>query len=113
MLTPPTLQRSLYRTPMSPTVPEDRDRYERARRRVREIRAFYLHSAVFVAVIILLHVINFVASPKVYWAFWPLLGWGIGLLAHGLATYRWMPFVGKEWEKRKIRDLMDKDRRDG
>ena len=98
---------------MSPTVPEDRDRYERARRRVREIRAFYLHSAVFVSVIVLLHVINFVASPKVYWAFWPLLGWGIVLLAHGLATYRWMPFVGKEWENRKIRELMDKDRRDG
>jgi len=23
-----------------------------------------------------------------------------------------MPFVGKEWEERKIRELMDKDRRD-
>ena len=60
---------------------------------------------------ILLHV-NFVAAPKVHWAFWPLFGWGIGLLAHGLATYRWMPFIGKEWEERKIRELMDKDRRD-
>jgi len=97
---------------MSSTVPDDQDRYRRARRRVREIRAFYLHLTVFVAVNILLHVINFVATPTVYWAFWPLFGWGIGLLAHGLATYRWMPFVGKEWEERKIRELMDKDRRD-
>ena len=68
--------------------PDDRTRYERARRYVREIRAFYLHCAIFVAVNVLLHVINFVASPKAYWAFWPLLGWGIGLLAHGLVTYR-------------------------
>jgi hypothetical protein len=97
---------------MSSTVPDDRGRYERARRRVREIRAFYLHLAVFVAVNTLLHVINLVATPRVYWAFWPLFGWGIGLLAHGVATYRWMPFLGKEWEKRKIRELMDKDQRD-
>ena len=97
---------------MPSTVPDDQDRYRRARRRVREIRAFYLHLTIFVAVNILLHLINFVASPTVYWAFWPLFGWGIGVLAHGLATYRWMPFIGKEWEERKIRELMDKDRRD-
>jgi len=65
---------------------------------------------VFVAVNILLHVINFATAPGVYWAFWPLLGWGIGLLAHALATYRWMPFAGKDWEERKIRELMDKER---
>jgi len=96
---------------MSSTEPDDQDRYRRARRRVREIRAFYIHLTVFVAVNILLHLINFVASATVYWAFWPLVSWGIGLLAHGLATYRWMPFAGKEWEARKIRELMDKDQR--
>jgi hypothetical protein len=96
---------------MSSTVPDDQDRYRRARRRVREIRGFYLHVAVFIAVNIALHLINFVATPTVYWAFWPLVGWGIGLLAHGLVTYRWMPFVGKEWEARKIRELMDEDQR--
>jgi hypothetical protein len=95
------------------TVPEDQDAYRRVRRRVREIRGFYVHVAVFVTVNFLLHLINFVATPKVYWAFWPLVGWGIGLLAHGLAAYRWMPFLGKDWEERKIRELMDKDRRDG
>jgi hypothetical protein len=63
------------------TVPEDQDAYRRARRRVREIRGFYVHVAVFVTVNFLLHLINFVATPKVYWAFWPLVGWGIGLLA--------------------------------
>jgi hypothetical protein len=33
-------------------------------------------------------------------------------VAHGLATYRWMPVLGKEWEERKIRELMDKERSD-
>ena len=95
------------------TVPEDQDAYRRARRRVRQIRGFYAHVAVFVAVNVLLHLINFAATRRVDWAFWPLVGWGIGLLAHGLATYRWMPFLGRDWEERKIRELMDKDRRDG
>lgn len=98
---------------MSVSRPNERERYERARRRVREIRAFYIHVAVFVPVNALLHVINFVATPGLYWAFWPLLGWGIGLLAHGLVMYRWTPFLGKDWEERKIRELMDKDRHGG
>ena len=89
--------------------PEERASYERARRRVRKIRAFYVHAIVFVAVNALLHVINFVTARRAYWAFWPLFGWGIGLVAHGLAAYRWMPFLGKDWEERKIRELMDKD----
>ena len=96
---------------MASTVPDDRDRYERARRRVGEIRAFYMHLTVFVGVNILLHIINFVTSPRAYWAIWPLLGWGIGLVAHGVATYRWLPFAGKDWEERKIRELMEKDGR--
>ena len=97
---------------MSSMTPDDHDRYRRARRRVHEIRAFYLHLAIFIAVNIILHVINVVTSPSAYWAFWPLFGWGIGLLVHGVVTYRWMPFLGREWEERKIRELMDKDRRD-
>lgn len=93
-------------------IPDEQARYEPARRRVHELRAFYLHLAVFVAINALLHVINFVTSPGVYWAFWPLLGWGIGLVAHGLATYRWVPFFGKDWEERKIKVLMDKEHRE-
>jgi hypothetical protein len=95
---------------MSSPAPDDRERYERARRRVRELRGFYVHLTVFVGVNVLLHVINFATAPRSYWAFWPLLGWGIGLLAHAIATYRWMPFAGTEWEARKIRELMDKER---
>jgi len=26
-------------------------------------------------------------------------------------VYRWMPFLGKDWEERKIRELKDQDRR--
>jgi hypothetical protein len=92
------------------STPDERARYERARRRVRELRAFYVHATVFVAVNALLHAINFLTEPRVYWAGWPLFGWGIGLAAHAFATYRWVPFLGRDWEARKIAELMEKDR---
>ena len=94
------------------TTPEEQERYDRARRRVHELRGFYVHACVFVGVNGLLHVINLATSPRRYWAFWPLLGWGVGLLAHAAATYRWLPFSSKEWQERKIKELMDKDRED-
>ena len=68
-----------------------------------------LHALVFVGVNALLHVINLATSARHFWAFWPL-GWGVGLLAHAAATYRWLPFSGKDWQERKIKELMDKDR---
>jgi len=95
------------------TTSDERDRYDRARRRVRQIRAFYLHATVFGVINALLHLINLVTTSGTYWAFWPLLGWGIGLLAHALATYRWTPFFCREWEERKIKELLDKDRGKG
>jgi 2TM domain len=97
---------------MLSTPPDDQERYRRERRRVRQIRAFYLHFPLFMIVNIILHLINFLATARTYWVFWPPLGWGVGLLARGLATYRWMPSVGKEWEEQKIRELVDKDRCD-
>jgi hypothetical protein len=90
--------------------PDEQARCDRAQRRVNELRGFYVHALVFVGVNALLHVINLATSARHYWAFWPLLGWGVGLLAHAAATYRWLPFSGKEWQERKIKELMDKDR---
>ena len=36
--------------------------------------------------------------------------WGIGLLAHGLSTFLPYFILGKDWEERKIKELMDKER---
>jgi hypothetical protein len=47
---------------------------------------FYIHLAAFVAVMALLLVINALHGGP-WWVRWPLLGWGTGLLAHGIATF--------------------------
>lgn len=70
--------------------------------RVRRIKGFYLHIVKYVVVIALLSIINLVTSPHYFWAIWPALGWGIGLIGHGLTTFDMVPFLNADWEKRKV-----------
>jgi hypothetical protein len=46
---------------------------------------FQIHALVFVLAMIALAAIDYYTGGKV-WVQWPLLGWGIGLVAHGLAV---------------------------
>lgn len=36
----------------------------------------------------LLIVVNLLVTPDQYWFYWPLIGWGVALVAHGYAVYR-------------------------
>ncbi len=81
--------------------------YRTARRRVRELRAFYIHLLVFALVMAMLVAINIATSP-VWWVQWALLGWGIGLGAHATAVFGVGRWLGPEWEERKTRELMAK-----
>lgn len=89
---------------------DDTEVYERARKRVHQIRGFYVHALVYALVNVLLAVINFVVSRGVLWFYWPLLGWGIGLFAHGVSVFGFGGLWGKEWEDRKIKDIVEKNR---
>jgi 2TM domain len=48
---------------------------------------FKIHFAAYVAVNLLLVIINLLTTPHLLWFYWPLIGWGIGLIAHGAAVY--------------------------
>jgi hypothetical protein len=78
-----------------------------ARRRVAVLKGFYIHLGVFVVVNAILIAIN-AFSPGGWWVQWPLIGWGIGLIGHGLAVFRPLGRVRKNWEARQIRAHMDK-----
>ena len=58
----------------------------RARRRVARKMGFYVHALVYACVNGGLWVVN-AATGEPRWALWPMLGWGIGLAAHGIATF--------------------------
>ena len=89
---------------------EQQERFLRAKRRVATLRGFYFHLTVYCLVNLLLVVIDLLTSPLVLWFYWPLLGWGIGLAMHGLAVSGALPFTSKEWEERKIREIMEREK---
>jgi uncharacterized membrane protein len=47
---------------------------------------FKIHFGVYVAVNLLLIAVNLLTTPHILWFYWPLLGWGIGIIAHDAAV---------------------------
>jgi hypothetical protein len=60
---------------------------------------FFFHFSAYVIVNVILIAVNLLFTPQVIWFFWPLLGWGIGILAHGLAVH----FSQEETVRRRAR----------
>ena len=89
---------------------EGQQRYEQARKRVKELKGFYTHAAIYVLVNIMLFVINLLTGGG-WWFYWPLIGWGIGLGVHALNVFGFGGKLGQDWEERKTRELMDKEER--
>lgn len=74
----------------------------RALARVRKLKRFYLHVMQYVLVISFLFAINLMTYPKFLWAVFPALGWGVGLMMHGLSIWSHSPLFGAEWERRQV-----------
>jgi hypothetical protein len=87
----------------------EEERYFKAKKRVEEIKGFYGNLIAYIFVNIGLIIINLVTSPQYLWFFWPLFGWGIGLVFHGLKVFNYMPFFTKDWEERKIKEFIEKE----
>ena len=66
---------------------EHTSEYETARRRATAKYGFYVHAVVFVAVMMLLLVVNIVTSPGTLWFIWPLMGWGFAVALHGARVF--------------------------
>jgi len=60
-----------------------------ARRRARAKLGFFWHAAIYIVVNVGLVALSL--STGRHWAVFPLLGWGIGLLAHGLSVWVFAP----------------------
>jgi hypothetical protein len=61
--------------------------YQVASRRAGAKLGFYTHFVIYVLANIILASVNLMFSPHFLWFPFPLFGWGIGLLAHGLANF--------------------------
>jgi hypothetical protein len=86
----------------------EHDKAVKAAKQVEALTGFYIHLIVFVLVMVVLAVANWLATPDVWWVQWPLLGWGIGVLAHALIVFGPMPNPITNWQLRKIKQLKDR-----
>ena len=92
--------------PMNPYTPsQEQLAYEKAAKRVEEHKGFYGNLISYCIFIPFLIFINYQTSPKYHWFWWPMLGWGIGVISHGIKTFG----IGTDWEERQIKKYMEKE----
>ena len=39
------------------------------------------------------------------WFLWAAFGWGIGLIFQAAKAFNWAPFMNKNWEEKKIKEI--------
>ena len=83
-------------------------KYKKAKERVECIKGFYSNLMAYMIIIPLLAYLNYITT-SFPWVIFPAIGWGIGLVGHGMNAYDYNPFLGRDWEQRKIKELMEKD----
>ena len=84
---------------------EERKAFEQ----VRKLKGWYGHLMTYVLVIAGLFAINLLSAPDYIWAKWPAMGWGIGVLAHGLSIRSRSVLFGPEWEKRQVEKRLGRE----
>lgn len=82
--------------------------YRCARRHVERKIGFFIHLTVYLIVNGGLILFNLSYAQGKLWAVWPLSGWGIGLLFHGLGVFLKAP--GAAWKQRMIENELKKHR---
>lgn len=83
------------------------NKYLKAKKRVEDIKGFYGNLISYCLVIPMLVLLNYYTSWEAHkWFVYPMIFWGIGLFIHGFNVFGF----GKNWEERKIRELMDNDK---
>ena len=86
---------------------DDTDLRRLATRRADMKLGFRSHVFAYAIVNAGLAAINLLTSPEYWWFVWPLIGWGIGLAAHGAAVY----LDGEHIRDRMIEEEYEKLRR--
>ncbi len=93
----------------------DEIRYSEAAKRVKKIKGFYTHLIVYIVINLMIVIVNIqnLKPGESYFKlenFYTAFFWGIGLMADALSTFMPTIIFGKNWEEKKIKEMMEKDR---
>ena len=96
------------------------DNYLKAKKRVEEIKGFYVHLIVYVLVNLFISAtiiignlnsgesLGDILSNFGIYAVW--FFWGIGVVFHAIGVLNTNPLFGKRWEERKLKEFIEEDR---
>jgi len=84
--------------------------YRKAKKKAQNIRGFYINLMLYCLIIPILVFVNLKYTPEYQWFWFSMLGWGIGLSFHAMETFDVNSFLGKDWEERKIKEILEKEK---
>jgi len=95
---------------------QEDENFKAAKKRVKDIKGFYIHLIVYLFVnIALLVADNNLTQLKDNGVkisnFYTPIFWGVGLAAHWISVFGPGFFLGNKWEEKKIKEIMEKDRK--
>lgn len=82
-------------------------KYLRAKKKVDDLKGFYGSLVAYFIVIPFLIYLNYRTSWQFQWFWFPMFGWGLGLILQALNVFG----MRGDWEERKIREIMEKNRK--
>lgn len=85
------------------------EEYKQASERVEQIQGFYWNLASYIVVNAFLTFLDIKEDGVYNWAYWPLIGWGIGLLFHAINVFG--VFNNSDWKTRMIQKELEKSKR--
>lgn len=90
--------------------------YKAAHKRVKDIKGFYIHFLVYVLINAAIFVVTtqdegFIDGLTNLSNYTTIFFWGIGLFAHWASVFGPGFIFGKKWEEKKIKELMDQDKK--
>jgi len=85
------------------------EEYRTAKKRVEEVQGFYWNLASYIIVNLFFTFLDLKDDGHYSWAFWPLVGWGIGVFFHALETFG---FHSHSWKDRMIRKELERRQRE-
>ncbi len=93
----------------------EEEKYIRAKKKVKEIKGFYIHFLIYLGVNIFIFISKFVSDGG-FSFLWELgsygtwFFWGIGVFFHGFGVFGMDVILGKQWEDHKIKEIMNRDK---
>ena len=86
------------------------EQYDKAKKRVEELKKFYSNLVTYIVINLVLIIINLVTSPGSLWFYWVTIFWGIAILLHASRVFIFKgKFLGEKWEQKKIKEIMERE----